>query len=37
MAVNFSNSKKETAIQVSEEAQRVPNKMNPNRTIPIKS
>ena len=33
MAENFSNLKKETDIQV-QEAQRAPNKMNPNRTTP---
>ena len=32
MAENFPNLKKETDIQV-QEAQRVPNKMNPNRAI----
>ena len=32
MADNFSNLKKEADIQV-QEAQRVPNKMNPNRLI----
>lgn len=33
MARNFPNLKKETAIQVKE-AQRIPNKMNPKRSIP---
>ena len=33
MAENFINLKKETDIQV-QEAQRVPNKMNPNRPTP---
>ena len=33
MAENFSNLKKETDIQV-QEAQRVPNKINPNRLTP---
>ena len=33
IAENFPNLKKETDIQV-QEAQRVPNKMNPNRPIP---
>ena len=33
MAENFPNLKKETDIQV-QEAQRVPNKMNPNRAPP---
>ena len=33
MAKNFPNLKKETDIQVPE-AQRVPNKMNPNRPTP---
>ena len=35
MSENFPNLKKETDIQV-QEAQRVPNKMNPNRHIIIK-
>ena len=33
MAENFLNLKKEIDVQV-QEAQRVPNKMNPNRPIP---
>ena len=33
MAENFSNLKKETNLQV-QEAQRVPNKINPNRPTP---
>ena len=33
MAENFPNLKKETDIQI-QEAQRVPNKMNPNRPTP---
>ena len=33
MAENFPNLKKETDIQM-QEAQRIPNKINPNRPIP---
>ena len=36
MAENFPNLKKETDIQV-QEAQRVPNKMNPNRLIDLEN
>ena len=34
MVENFPNLKKETDIQI-QEAQRFPNKMNPNRLLPI--